>query len=36
MQHMLKLQGATQLNINAEEIAEQIAKVTALWKQVFV
>jgi glutamate-ammonia-ligase adenylyltransferase len=35
MQHMLKLQGATQLNINAEEIAEQIAKVTALWNQVF-
>jgi len=35
MQHRLKLQGATQLNIKAEEIAVQIGKVTALWNQVF-
>ncbi|WP_036302676.1 bifunctional [glutamate--ammonia ligase]-adenylyl-L-tyrosine phosphorylase/[glutamate--ammonia-ligase] adenylyltransferase [Methylotenera sp. L2L1] len=35
MQHMLKLQGATQLNIKAEEIAQEITKVTALWRQVF-
>jgi glutamate-ammonia-ligase adenylyltransferase len=35
MQHRLKLQGATQLNIKAEEIAVQIAKVTELWNRVF-
>nr|WP_294838376.1 bifunctional [glutamate--ammonia ligase]-adenylyl-L-tyrosine phosphorylase/[glutamate--ammonia-ligase] adenylyltransferase [uncultured Methylotenera sp.] len=35
LQHMLKLQGASQLNIKAEEIASQIANVTALWHQVF-
>lgn len=35
MQHMLKLQGATQLNIKAETIAEEITQVNALWNQVF-
>lgn len=34
-QHMLKLQGATQLNIQEETIAVQINHVTALWNQVF-
>lgn len=35
MQHMLKLQGATQLNIKAESIAKEISQVNALWQQVF-
>lgn len=35
MQHMLKLQGATQLHVQASDIAEQITNVSALWNQVF-
>jgi glutamate-ammonia-ligase adenylyltransferase len=34
-QHMLKLQGASQLTVDLPAIARHVEQVTALWKQVF-
>ena len=36
MQHILKLQGATQLKVNASLVAEEIKTVKALWAKVFI
>ena len=36
MQHILKLQGATQLKVNVSLVAEEIKTVKALWAKVFV
>ena len=36
MQHMLKLQGATQLGVELSAIATNVNAVTVLWSQVFI
>jgi [glutamine synthetase] adenylyltransferase / [glutamine synthetase]-adenylyl-L-tyrosine phosphorylase len=36
LQHALKLQGATQMHVNAQLVGEHIAAVSALWHQVLL
>ncbi|MGZ8261629.1 MAG: bifunctional [glutamate--ammonia ligase]-adenylyl-L-tyrosine phosphorylase/[glutamate--ammonia-ligase] adenylyltransferase [Methylotenera sp.] len=36
MQHMLKLQGATQLRVEVSSVAAHVEAVTSLWQQVFL